>query len=89
MDLEPFDTAILRELAADGPINATALADRIGLSKTPVLARIKRLEAAGVILGYRADLDPVKRGRALVAFGACWVRRFPDCRMLPRLRPMR
>ena len=68
MNLDAFDTAILRELAADGRISATALAVRVGLSKTPVLARIKRLEATGVILGYRANLDPVKLGRAHVAF---------------------
>jgi len=67
MHLDAFDTAILRELAAEGRISATALATRVGLSKTPVLARIKRLEAAGVILGYRANLDPVKLGRAHVA----------------------
>ena len=68
MDLDSFDTAILRELSADGRISATELAQRIGLSKTPVLARIKRLEGEGVILGYRANLDPVKLGRAHVAF---------------------
>jgi Lrp/AsnC family leucine-responsive transcriptional regulator len=66
--LDAFDAAILRELAADGRISATLLADRVGLSKTPVLARIKRLEAAGIIRGYRANLDPVKLGRAHVAF---------------------
>ena len=68
MHLDTFDTAILRELAGDGRISATALAARVGLSKTPVLARIKRLEATGVIHGYRANLDPVKLGRAHVAF---------------------
>lgn len=68
MTVDGFDAAILRELAADGRISATLLAERVGLSKTPVLARIKRLEAAGIIRGYRANLDPVKLGRAHVAF---------------------
>ena len=68
MEIDSFDTAILRELAADGRLPATELARRIGLSKTPVLARIRRLEQAGVIRGYRANLDPVKLGRAHVAF---------------------
>jgi Lrp/AsnC family leucine-responsive transcriptional regulator len=68
MELDSFDHAILRELAADGRLPAAELARRIGLSKTPVLARIRRLEEAGVILGYRANLDPVKLGRAHVAF---------------------
>ena len=68
MDLDTFDISILRELAANGRISATGLAERVGLSKTPVLARIKRLEGAGIIRGYRANLDPVKLGRAHVAF---------------------
>lgn len=68
MTVDGFDAAILRELAADGRISATLLAERVGLSKTPVLARIKRLEAAVIIRGYRANLDPVKLGRAHVAF---------------------
>lgn len=68
MTVDGFDAAILRELAADGRISATLLAERVGLSKTPVLPRIKRLEAAGIIRGYRANLDPVKLGRAHVAF---------------------
>lgn len=68
LTVDGFDAAILRELAADGRISATLLAERVGLSKTPVLARIKRLEAAGIIRGYRANLDPVKLGRAHVAF---------------------
>jgi Lrp/AsnC family transcriptional regulator, leucine-responsive regulatory protein len=68
MDLDTFDNAIVAELAADGRVTATELARRIGLSKTPVLARIRRLEEAGVIRGYRANLDPVSLGRAHVAF---------------------
>jgi Lrp/AsnC family transcriptional regulator, leucine-responsive regulatory protein len=68
LELDSFDSAILAELAADGRVTATELARRIGLSKTPVLARIKRLEASGVIRGYRANLDPVTLGRAHVAF---------------------
>jgi Lrp/AsnC family leucine-responsive transcriptional regulator len=68
MILDSFDSAILAELAAEGRVTATELARRVGLSKTPVLARVKRLEEAGVIRGYRANLDPVKLGRAHVAF---------------------
>ncbi|MDT8858400.1 Lrp/AsnC ligand binding domain-containing protein [Paracoccaceae bacterium Fryx2] len=66
--LDRFDHAILRGLAADGRISATELARRVGLSKSPVQARIKRLEAAGVITGYRAVLDPIKMGQSHVAF---------------------
>ena len=67
-DLDGFDEAILRELAADGRMPVTELARRIGLSKSPTQARLKRLEEAGIITGYRALLDPVKLGRAHVAF---------------------
>lgn len=66
--LDRFDEAILRLLAADGRLPAAETARRIGLSKSPTQARIKRLEEAGVIAGYRAVLDPVRMGLAHVAF---------------------
>ncbi|MEY4984220.1 MAG: hypothetical protein RIR62_2486 [Pseudomonadota bacterium] len=67
-DLDRFDLAILRVLSTEGRISATELARRIGLSKSPVQARLKRLEEAGVITGYRALLDPIRMGLAHVAF---------------------
>lgn len=67
-DIDSFDRAILRELSADGRISATELGRRIGLSKSPTQARMKRLEDDGVITGYRANLDPCKMGLAHVAF---------------------
>ncbi|WP_151719911.1 Lrp/AsnC family transcriptional regulator [Gemmobacter serpentinus] len=66
--LDSYDEAILRILAADGRIAATELARRIGLSKSPTQARLKRLEETGVIAGYRAMLDPIAMGLAHVAF---------------------
>jgi Lrp/AsnC family leucine-responsive transcriptional regulator len=66
--LDRFDLAILRVLVDEGRISAVELARRIGLSKSPTQARMKRLEEAGVITGYRAILDPEKLGRAHVAF---------------------
>ena len=66
--LDRFDQAILRVLAAEGRISATELARRIGLSKSPTQARMKRLEDAGTIVGYRAQLDMVQLGLAHVAF---------------------
>ncbi|MFN4173268.1 MAG: Lrp/AsnC family transcriptional regulator, partial [Pseudorhodobacter sp.] len=48
-ELDRFDQAILRVLAAEGRISATELARRIGLSKSPTQARMKRLEEIGVI----------------------------------------
>ena len=67
-DMDRFDTAILRELAADGRMPVTELARRIGLSKTPTQARVKGLEESGVIAGYRAVLNPIRMGLAHVAF---------------------
>jgi Lrp/AsnC family transcriptional regulator, leucine-responsive regulatory protein len=67
-DLDRFDEAILRILSTEGRVSATELARRIGLSKSPAQARIKRLEESGVITGYRALLDPIRMGQAHVAF---------------------
>jgi Lrp/AsnC family leucine-responsive transcriptional regulator len=67
-ELDRFDKAILRVLSADGRISATELSRQIGLSKSPTQARIKRLEEAGIITAYRAQLDPIKLGQAHVAF---------------------
>lgn len=66
--LDRFDEAILRILSIDGRLSATELARRIGLSKSPTQARLKRLEETGVITGYRALLDPIRMGQAHVAF---------------------
>lgn len=68
IDLDRFDEAIIRILSTEGRISATELARRIGLSKSPTQARMKRLEDSGVITGYRANLDPVRMGQAHVAF---------------------
>lgn len=66
--LDPFDLRILDVLAVEGRISVTALAGRVGLSKSPVQARLKRLEDDGTIRGYRALFDPIRLGRDHVAF---------------------
>lgn len=66
--LDRFDHRILEVLARDGRISITDLAKEIGLSKSPTQARVKRLEAEGVITGYRALLDPIRLGLDHVAF---------------------
>lgn len=63
-----FDHAILDVLSGEGRVSVTELAARIGLSKSPTQARLRRLEARGVILGYAALIDPIRLGRAHVAF---------------------
>jgi Lrp/AsnC family leucine-responsive transcriptional regulator len=66
--VDPFDRKILDVLAIEGRISVTELARRIGLSKSPTQARLKRLEESGVIRGYRALYDPIRMGRDHVAF---------------------
>lgn len=66
-----FDRKILDVLAVEGRVSVTELARRIGLSKSPTQARLKRLEETGVIRGYRALFDPIRLGRDHVAFVEC------------------
>ncbi len=67
-DLDRFDRAILAVLAGNGRISIADLARRIGLSKSPTQARLRRLEEARVITGYRALIDPIRLGLDHVAF---------------------
>jgi len=66
--LDPFDRKILSELSRDGRLPITDLSARVGLSKSPTQVRLRRLEAQGYILGYRAVLNPERLDRELVAF---------------------
>lgn len=66
--LDEFDRKILREISRDGRIPVTELAKRIGLSKSPCQARLKRLIDTGYIVGFRALVDPAKLGLDHVAF---------------------
>ena len=67
-EMDRFDRAILRLLAADGRTSITELARGIGLSKSPTQARLRRLEREGVITGYRALVDPMRLGMDHVSF---------------------
>ena len=67
MDLDRYDRQILSILQVDGRINNQDLADRIGLSPSPCLRRVRALEESGLILGYRALLDAKKLGLSLMA----------------------
>jgi Lrp/AsnC family leucine-responsive transcriptional regulator len=66
--LDRIDRAILNELARNARISMIELGQKVGLSKTPVTARVKRLEAEGVITGYRAELSAGRLGLEHVAF---------------------
>jgi Lrp/AsnC family leucine-responsive transcriptional regulator len=67
MKLDRYDQHILEILQADGRINNQDLADRIGLSPSPCLRRVRALEESGLIVGYRALLDAKKLGLTLMA----------------------
>jgi Lrp/AsnC family leucine-responsive transcriptional regulator len=67
-DFDDKDRQILRELSRDGRISNLALAERVALSPSATLRRVQALEAAGVIAGYRAVLDPAKLGVGFVAY---------------------
>lgn len=55
--LDNYDHKILKLLQADGRMTITELSDQIGLSKTPCLNRVKKLETKGYIRGYRAVIN--------------------------------
>ena len=58
--LDAIDLKILATLQREGRITKLALAERVSLSPTPCWARLKRLEQAGYIVGYRAEIDLAK-----------------------------
>ncbi len=67
MEIDRFDRQILQVLQDDGRISNQDLADRIGLSPSPCLRRMRTLEEAGIITGYRALLDAKSLGYTLIA----------------------
>ncbi|MBX3582591.1 MAG: Lrp/AsnC ligand binding domain-containing protein [Rhizobiaceae bacterium] len=66
--LDRLDRNILAALAREGRLSMTELAAKVGLSKTPVQARVKRLERDGFIRGYAAVIDRERMGEGHVAF---------------------
>lgn len=67
MQLDGFDRRILEVLQAEGRVSNQELAERIGLSPSPCLRRVRALEESGLIVGYRAILDAAKLGLSLLA----------------------
>jgi Lrp/AsnC family leucine-responsive transcriptional regulator len=65
--LDVTDWSILVELQRDGRIPLTELGRRVSLSASATTERVKRLEAAGVITGYHADIHLAKTGFAVLA----------------------
>ena len=67
MRIDGYDRRILEVLQQDGRISNQDLAERIGLSPSPCLRRVRSLEEAGVIAGYRAVLNAKALGLSLLA----------------------
>ncbi|MEV0195711.1 Lrp/AsnC family transcriptional regulator [Nonomuraea sp. NPDC050691] len=65
--VDATDWAILAELQRDGRVPLTELARRVSLSASATTERVRRLEASGVITGYRAEIDLGKVGFAVLA----------------------
>lgn len=67
-DLDHLDVSILRLMQGNGRMSNQEIADKVGLSPSPCLRRIKRLEAEGVINRYVALVNPEAIGLSVVAF---------------------
>jgi Lrp/AsnC family leucine-responsive transcriptional regulator len=67
MKLDKFDKQILDIIQKDGKISNQDLAEQVGLSPSPCLRRVKALEDAGIIVGYRGLVDAKKLGLGLIA----------------------
>ncbi len=67
-NIDQLDRRILTELQADGRMTNQDLSERIGLSPSPCLRRLRQLEADGVIFRYVALVDPATVGLTVTAF---------------------
>lgn len=67
-NLDAVDRQILSELQSDGRMTNVELARRVELSAPPCLRRVRRLEEAGIIRGYHAEVDPVSLGWPITFF---------------------
>jgi Lrp/AsnC family leucine-responsive transcriptional regulator len=68
LDLDTIDCRIITELQADARLSNVELAERVGLSPSPCLRRVKRLERDGYIIGYRAALNRERVGLGFSVF---------------------
>lgn len=71
--MDSIDRAILRTLQREAKIQNIELAERVGLSPSPCLRRVRLLEEAGVIERYAAQLNAGKVGMGLTVFARVWV----------------
>jgi Lrp/AsnC family leucine-responsive transcriptional regulator len=66
--MDGIDWKILRELQTDARISYAELGRRVGLTTPAVIERVRKLEDAGIITGYRAEIDAAKVGLPITAF---------------------
>jgi Lrp/AsnC family leucine-responsive transcriptional regulator len=69
-ELDDVDRMLARELVVDGRATLAQLATSVGLSVSAVQSRVRKLEARGVVMGYRARINPEAVGNMLSAFVA-------------------
>lgn len=90
--MDRVDRRILEELQADARISFNELSRRVRLSAPAVAERVRRLEAAGVVTGYHARVDPARIGRPVQAvvvmdcYGATCLLRDPEVATWPEIR---
>src|SRR5262252_8300259 len=80
-EIDETDRRIIGELSSDGRVSFAELGRRVNLSPPAVAERVQRLERAGVITGYRAEIDPRALGYQLTAI----VRVKPAVRQLAKI----
>jgi Lrp/AsnC family leucine-responsive transcriptional regulator len=66
--IDEIDRKILRELQSDARASYAELGRRVGLTTPAVIERVRKLEDAGIITGYRAEIDPAKINMPITAF---------------------
>lgn len=79
--LDDINRQILRRLRDDPRLSMSALGRQVGMSAPAITERVRRLEEAGVIRGYRLDLDPAALGLPIMAY----IRVRPNSGQLPRV----
>ncbi len=66
--MDEIDKSIIKELQNDARVSFAELGRRVGLTTPAVIERVRKLEDAGIITGYRAVIDPAKVGLPITAF---------------------
>ena len=68
MNIDAIDRNILKELQLDARTSYAELGRRVGLTTPAVIERVRKLEDAKIVIGYRAEIDPARVGLPITAF---------------------